>query len=121
MEPVSKFISTLMASRTQTHIFHLQTTSFAAHKALQEYYEGIIDLIDSYVETYQGRYDILKGYSNSFELIEAPEKVVTYFTGLSTFVDKIRTELPQDGALNNTVDEIADLISSTLYKVRFLK
>jgi len=37
----SSFISHLLASQTQTHIFHLQTDSFAAHKALQKFYEGI--------------------------------------------------------------------------------
>jgi hypothetical protein len=121
MEPVAKFISTLMGSRNQSHIFHLQTTSFAAHKALNEYYDGIVNLIDAYVETFQGKYGILTGYNISSSLIEAPDKAVMYFTGLSSFVDKIRTELPQDGELNNMVDEIASLISSTLYKLKFLK
>jgi len=121
MEAVAKFISTLMSSRNQSHIFHLQTTSFAAHKALNEYYDGIVDLIDSYVETFQGRYEILTGYNISSQIIETPDKVVMYFTGLSSFVDKIRTELPQDGELNNIVDEVAGLINSTLYKLKFLK
>jgi hypothetical protein len=121
MEPVAKFISTLLASRNQAHIFHLQTSSYAAHKALQEYYEGIVDLIDSYVEGYQGKYEILKGYSNAFQLIEEDGRVLNYFMGVSAFIDKIRAELPQDGALNNTVDEISMLVSSTLYKLKFLK
>lgn len=121
MEPVSKFISTLLSSRTQAHIFHLQSTSYSAHKALQTYYEDIIDLVDSYVETYQGKYDMLKGYSSSFQVIEEEGRTLNYFMGVSTFVDKIRTELPQDGALNNIVDEISALVSSTVYKLRFLK
>ena len=47
--------------------------------------------------------------------------VVKYFMGLQKFVDGIRTQLPQDGELNNTVDEISGLISTTIYKLRFLK
>jgi hypothetical protein len=121
MEPVAKFISTLLASRTQAHIFHLQTTSYSAHKALQTYYEDIVDLIDSYVEGYQGKYEILKGFTNTTQIIEGEERIVNYFVGVSTFIDKIRTELPQDGALNNIVDEISALTASTLYKLRFLK
>jgi hypothetical protein len=121
MEPVAKFVSTLLASRNQAHIFHLQSTSYAAHKALQEYYEGIVDLVDSYVESYQGKYDMLKGYSNNFQIIEEEGRTINYFMGVSTFVDKIRTELPQDGALNNIVDEISALVSATIYKLRFLK
>jgi len=61
MEPYALFIGTLMQSRNQAHIYHLQTNSFAAHKALQEYYEEIVDLVDGLVESYQGKYGILRG------------------------------------------------------------
>ena len=38
----SRYVGVLMNSRTQAHAFHLMTNSFAQHKALQAYYEGII-------------------------------------------------------------------------------
>lgn len=119
MEPLGKFLGTLMSSRTQAHVFHLQTTSFAAHKALDEYYSNIVDLIDSYAETAQGRYGIIRGYQMTNQILE-DDSALKYFQGLQKFVDGIRTQLPQDGELNNTVDEISALISSTLYKLRFL-
>jgi len=50
MDPVVQFTSTLFASRTQAHIFHLQTTSYAQHIALGEYYGGIVDLVDGLTE-----------------------------------------------------------------------
>jgi hypothetical protein len=117
---VAKFISTLLGSREQAHIFHLQTPSYAAHKALQGYYEDIVDLIDTYVEAYQGRYGILTGYTVPTQIYDV-DTMVKYFAGLQSFVDGIRTELPQDGELNNTVDEISGLISSTIYKLKFLQ
>jgi hypothetical protein len=120
MEPLGKFLGTLMSSRTQAHIFHLQTPSFAAHKALNEYYDDIVDLIDAYAEMAQGRYGIIRGYVMSGQLFE-DDSAVKYFMGLQKFVDDIRGSLPQDGELNNTVDEISGLISSTLYKLKFLK
>ncbi len=120
MEQIAKFISTLMASRTQAHIFHLQTTSYAAHKALNGYYDDIVDLIDSYVEMAQGRYGIIKGYTPVTQVFE-DDSHVKYFVALQKFVDGIRSQLPQDGELNNTVDEISGLISSTIYKLKFLK
>ena len=49
MDSRSKFISTLFSSREQAHIFHLQTSSYAMHAALNKYYDGIVDLIDKYV------------------------------------------------------------------------
>lgn len=120
MNSVAKFISLLLSSREQAHIFHLQTPSYAAHKALQGYYEDIVDLIDTYVESYQGRYGIVKGYMPTNTILE-DDSTIKYFTGLQNFVDNIRQELPQDGELNNTVDEIAGLISGTIYKLKFLK
>jgi hypothetical protein len=120
MEPIAKFLGTLMSSRTQAHVFHLQTPSFAAHKALNEYYDDIVDLIDSYAEMAQGRYGIIRGYVMSNQIFE-DDSGLKYFAGLQKFVDEIRTQLPQDGELNNTVDEISGLISSTVYKLKFLK
>jgi DNA-binding ferritin-like protein len=121
MEEIAKFIATLMASRNQAHVFHLQTQSYAAHKALNEYYDDIVDLIDAYAEMAQGRYGIIKGYAATSMPLFEDNSALKYFMGLQKFVDNIRETLPQDGELNNTVDEISGLISSTVYKLKFLK
>jgi hypothetical protein len=120
MEEIAKFLGTLMSSRTQAHIFHLQTPSYAAHKALNSYYDDIVDLIDAYAEAAQGRYGIIRGYQMPATMFE-DDSVQKYFIGLLKFVDGIRGQLPQDGDLNNTVDEISALISTTIYKLKFLK
>ena len=118
---VSKFVSTLFSSREQAHIFHLQTNSFATHKALQNYYEDIVDLVDTYVEMYQGRYEIITGYTVTPQFYEGDDEVTKYFTGLAKYVDSVRGSLPENTDLNNVVDEISGLINSTVYKLRFLK
>ena len=78
-----KLISYLFHSRTQAHIFHLQTQSFAEHMALNTYYDGIVPLVDGIVEAYQGKYGIVKGYSN-FNLMEYnnTQQVVAYLEAL---------------------------------------
>lgn len=119
---VGLFVSTLMSSRTQAHIFHLQTPSFAAHKALNEYYDNVVELIDSFVESYQGKYGIIKGYTNvDLQEYQSCEAIIMYFTALSVFIDRARTQLPQDSYIQNQVDEMSALIHSTLYKFKFLK
>lgn len=119
---VGQFVSTLFASRTQAHIFHLQTDSFAAHKALNEYYDEIVDLVDSFVEGYQGKYGIVGGYSNvSLQEYQNSEGIITYFTLLESYVTKTRQVVCQDSFLQNVIDEIIALINSTLYKLKFLK
>ena len=105
MEQFGTFIGTLMQSRNQAHIYHLQTSSFAQHKALQEYYEGIVDLIDGLVESFQGRYGILRGYKMAGSIKE-DENALMYFEGLAKFVETIRTQIPQDSYIQNQVDEI---------------
>jgi hypothetical protein len=120
MEPYALFIGTLMQSRNQAHVYHLQTNSFAAHKALQEYYEEIVDLIDGLVESYQGRYGILKGYRME-GTIKEDDNALMYFEGLSKFVETIRTKVPQDSYIQNEIDNVVNLVESTKYKLKFLK
>jgi len=119
---VGQFVSTLFASRTQAHIFHLQTPSFAAHMALQGYYDGIIDLVDGFVESYQGKYGIVTGYGNiALQEYQSCEAMIMYFETLCMFIEKSREMITPDSYLQNQIDTIVELIKSTIYKLRFLK
>lgn len=122
----AKFVSKLFESREMAHIYHLQIKgdgSYAAHKALDEYYSGILDLIDSLIEIYQGQYDIIENYdiidtsnTNNIDKIE-------YFTNLAQFIKDTRYTaiLKEDTHLQNIIDEIVALIYHTLYKLKMLK
>ncbi len=93
---VGQFVSTLMASRTQAHIFHLQTPSFAAHMALQAYYEGIVPLIDGLVESYQGKNGIITGYGNiALQEYESCEAIIMFFETLCTYIEKTPIHSPE--------------------------
>ena len=123
MEALGLFLGTLMQSRNQAHIYHLQVQgpgSFAAHKALQEYYEGIVPLLDMIAEGIQGRYGIITGYKMP-EAIREDNSPKMYFEGLSKFVEMIRQDIPQDSYIQNQVDTVVDLIESTKYKLKFLQ
>ena len=117
-ESAAAFVSVLFHSATVTHFMHLQTKSFAQHLALGEYYDAIVELADKWAEAYQGCYDIITNYPKDFHLATEPVK---YLTQIKDFVDDIRKDLPSESQLQNIVDEIADQIDSTLYKLRFLK
>jgi DNA-binding ferritin-like protein len=123
MDGIGLLLGTLMQSRNQAHIYHLQVQgmgSFAAHKALQEYYEGIVDRIDGIAESYQGRYGIITGYKMP-EAIREDNNARMYFDGLAKFVETIRKQIPQDSYIQNQIDEVVDLIESTKYKLKFLQ
>jgi hypothetical protein len=113
-------ISYLFHSRTQTHIFHLQTTSFAEHIALQGYYDGIIPLVDGLVESYQGKYGIITGYSN-FKLVEYTNsaQTVAYLEQLCDAIYQTSKSI-KDTYIQNQLDTITELIKSTIYKLKNL-
>jgi DNA-binding ferritin-like protein len=119
MDEFVQLISTLMASRQQAHIFHWQTNSYAAHKALNKYYDEIVDLFDGLVESFQGRYGIVRGYTSPASFKE-DDQAVNYFEALSKYVEMIRTKIPQDSYIQNQVDETVKLIEDTKYKLKFL-
>ena len=110
----NRYVGLLMNSRTQAHAFHLTTSSFAEHKALQAYYEGIVPLVDAWAEAYMGKYGRLSRVSLNKRFMKDPTKAKAYFKSLLMRVRAI--PLPRgDTYLKNIQDEIVALIRSTLY------
>ena len=120
-DPVMDFTMCLLNSVTTGHILHLQSRSYSQHMALGAYYDGIGDLVDAFVEAFQGKYGLLTKYPTSAGLMPNVEPT-DYLTYLSDEVATLRRAdgFPQDSELQNEVDNIANLINSTLYKLRFL-
>lgn len=117
-QAVSTFASYMLHSITCAHILHLKTTSYAAHKALGKYYEGIDGLIDTWIEAYQGKYGVIETYQDSFE---QHDNALEYMIMMNDFVANTRKVLPSDSELQNIVDEMAALIDSTIYMLRRFK
>ena len=116
----AKLISYLFHSRTQIHIFHLQTQSFAEHMALNTYYDEIVGLIDGLVESYQGKYGIVKGYSN-FNLMEYNnvQQVIAYLEALCKAIDATYDSI-ESTYIQNQLDGVTELTRSTIYKLQNL-
>lgn len=116
-----EMISILLHSRTQTHTLHLQTESYPEHMALNAYYDGIGGIIDGLVESYQGKYGIIKGYK-SYNLMEykSTEMTIKYLKDTCSKIEKLRT-CCKDSYIQNQIDTACELINSTLYKLKFLK
>ena len=119
-DPVMQFTMCLLHSVTNAHILHLTTTSYSEHKALETFYTEIGDLVDQFVEAFQGKYGLLHDFTNDYAL---PTNALEYLTYLKDEVEGVRRmpRFPQDSELQNITDEVAQLIDSTIYKLRFLK
>ena len=53
---MKEYIVELLQIADQLKVFHLQTTSYAEHKALNKAYDSIAELTDDFTETYMGKY-----------------------------------------------------------------
>lgn len=119
-EDFCEMVCQLLHSQTQVHIFHLGTKSYAEHKALQGYYEGVDALTDGLVESYQGKYGLLTNYkSYKNQSYKNKNQVLKYFTSLLNMIEEKR-DCCDDSYIQNQIDTVQELIYSTMYKLRFL-
>lgn len=120
-DPVMDFTICLLNSVTTAHILHLSSRSYSQHMALGTFYSGIGNLVDDFVEAFQGVYGLLTKYPATADLF-ADQDPIAYLQYLKKEVSTLRRAagFPQDSQLQNITDEIEQLIDSTLYKLRFL-
>jgi len=106
-------IGQLFQSRDMMHITHLQTLNFAEHKALNSYYNSILDLTDTLVETYFGTI----GKRLNFKIPQSEYMNSTqHLNQLKEYVVKHRGVFGMENThIQNIIDEIIGLITQTLY------
>jgi hypothetical protein len=114
------FVGMLFLARDVTHSAHLNTRSYAKHIALNEFYDGIIDLADKFAEAYQGKYGLIGPIS----LMSAKKtnNVVEFLEGQLADLEEMRYKVVDKECtpLQNIIDEIFGQYYSTLYKLKFL-
>jgi hypothetical protein len=116
-----EMVCKLLHSQTQVHVFHLQTTSYSEHKALQKFYEGIDVLVDGLVESYQGKHGLIKNYK-TFDMSDYKSngQLLSYFKDLLKIISDNRDSV-KESYIQNQIDTVEELINSTVYKLKFLK
>ena len=114
------FIGMLFLARDVTHSVHLNTRSYAKHKALNGFYDEIIELADGFAEAYQGRYGLIGPIS----LMSAKKtgNIIEFLENQLEEIEAGRYDVckREDTPLQNLIDGIIELYLSTLYKLRFL-
>ncbi len=114
------FVGMFFLARDVTHSVHLNTRSYAKHKALQKFYENIIDLADGFAEAYQGRHGLIGAIT--LQSSKKTANVTEFLEDQLEEIEKCRYEVcdKSDTALQNLIDGIVELYLSTLYKLKFL-
>lgn len=114
-------VSGILHSRTQIHIYHLQTKSFAVHKALNDYYDGVVDLFDGLVESYQGKHGIVEDYKcDGYDNYTSVNSAIEYLQKLDNTIEGSRKSV-KESYIQNQIDTVQELIYSTIYKLKFLE
>lgn len=110
--------SKLFEARDFAHKSHLETKSYAQHKALGSFYEDILGLTDGLVESYFGKYGIQKIEIGQVKA----QDVVTYFEDLANFIEQAHASVnKKDTWVQNELDSILKTTYSLLYKLKNLK
>ena len=119
MKPAD-FVGHLFLARDVAHSVHLNTRSYAKHKALGTFYDKIVDLADSFAEAYQGRHGLVGPI-----LLQSAKKngnIIEFLQDSLAEIEENRYKFcdEKESAIQNIIDEIVALYLSTLYKLRFL-
>ena len=108
---------------TSVHQLHLKISgpgSYAAHKALGEFYEGMPGLVDSVAEQYQGaREKILEYPAVPAMKCGSVQEALGHMKELYNEIVELQKIMPFSEIVNQ-LDEMKSLIASTKYKLMFL-
>lgn len=116
---VGEFFGYLFCIRDDAHLTHLAQPDgkLSTHLALNDLYEDILPFVDDLIEKYQGVHGLInikvppvKAYTNALQMVQ--EKY--------DYVQEYRTIFKESWA-QNIIDQIADLLAKTLYKLKFVK
>jgi len=113
-------IGHLFLARDVTHSVHLNTRSYAKHKALGGFYEDVIEMADDLAEAYQGRHGLIGPIT--LHSAKKTNNVVDFLEDSLSEIENLRYKVcdKEDTAIQNIIDNIVDLYLSTLYKLKFL-
>ena len=114
------FVGLLFLARDVSHSVHLNTSSYAVHKATQKFYEGLPELADNFAEAWQGRH----GLMGPVTLMSADKNrdLVEFLEDHVERIGKGRYEFcpAEETAIQNLIDEIVSHYLSALYKLKHL-
>lgn len=114
------FFGMLFHARDYIHLAHLNISgpgSFATHKALNEFYDGILGITDSLIESTQGEEGLIDITIPATKLSKSAQD---FLLELREYI-KTQRVIFKESFQQNIIDTIQELISQTVYKLKYLK
>ena len=116
---IEELFGTLQMSVVAGWRKHLKSAKYGKHIALQEFYEGMPDKVDALIEAWMGAHGKKVG---SFQNVLSSSNLNTlkYLQELKRVCKQGYELLGENEELEGLLDDIVNLINSTLYKVKEL-
>lgn len=111
-------IGPLIKYQQQVRIFHWQTNSYAEHKAFGKTYKTLDELIDSFVETYQGRFGKTKPtitYKIELKSLDSDTTLNEYLNEFTVYLQSMSFELSKETDILNIRDEMLGVLNRLKY------
>ena len=115
---IEQLVINVFNARNHAHRFHWLSKSYSRHMALGDFYNDIIEVIDSLVEKYQGQFDLV----GAFEV--KPDKcleIVSYLREQMDWIESNRTNISGGSSMiENQIDELTAVYAQAVYKLENL-
>lgn len=116
---IEELINRVFSMRDAAQLEHWATKSYAEHQALGEFYDEVIDRLDTLVEAYMGYFGRIGTvglrqleFQNFLDLLGDEAKLIC----------ECRSEIAKGSpAIENLVDALAEVYFKTFYKLANLK
>jgi DNA-binding ferritin-like protein len=119
---IEQLISRVFYARNLAHFTHWRAKgdgSYAKHKALGKFYDGVIDAIDPLVEAYQGAFELIGAIPVPNEMEKDPLKCLE---SDAEWIEKNHEEICKGNrAVGNLIDTVTGVYLSAIYKLRNLR
>lgn len=117
-----EFLSALNSAKQQAIFWHNQTEVYSEHKALNFFYDEIVEHLDGLVESVAGIYGRPQNYeAHDFVNWTSTDDTIAYFKGVYTYIQSERGSLYSESWIQNQIDEIAALVAQTIYLLTLKK
>ena len=116
---IEEIVSRAFYSRDLSHREHWRTKSYSQHQALGAFYDDLIDAVDTFVEAYQGRFDLIGA-------LPVPDEyagdILKHLKLDCEWLESNRADLALGvPALENLLDAVSEVYLRTIYKLERLK
>lgn len=112
---INDLVAHVFAIRNAAHLAHWATNSYAQHVALDDFYNSVIDKVDTIVEAYQGYFGLIGKVE---QIVFDVNDIATKIADEAQTIVSSRAEISNgNAAIENLIDELTEVYFKTFYKL----